>query len=150
MGRAKIGVMAGVILSMAALGSVSKVAHAQDAEGQQVSVSYVRVESEAPADLDRKIRALRWGVGVSTAAIPIGMASFLGGGAACSVNGIFVDKGCSTGQSAAIGIGIGLMVAGTAGMIASAILLRRRKQERKDLYAARRLNWSHASGSFVF
>jgi len=129
---------------------VPEIARAQDAKSEDVSISFVGVESEARANLDQKIRALRWGVGVSTAAIPIGTVSFLWGAAACSVNGIFEDGDCSRGQNAAIGIGIGLMLVGTAGMVASAILLRRRKQERKDLQAARRLHWSHASGTFVF
>jgi hypothetical protein len=114
----------------------------------------VGVQPEAPADLDRRIRALRWGVGVSTAAIPIGAAFFFGGAAACLANDVgnlFVsNQGCSTGQRAVGGIGIALMILGTAGMITSAVLLRRRKQERKRLHASRRLHWNHASGSFVF
>jgi Trk-type K+ transport system membrane component len=67
------------------------------------------------------------------------------------VGNLFVsNQGCSTGQRAVGGIGIALMILGTAGMITSAVLLRRRKQERKRLHASRRLHWNHASGSFVF
>lgn len=107
------------------------------------------VESSAPGeDLDAKIRGLRWGVGISTVAIPLGAGLLVGGAAAC-VGDLFGD-GCTTGQTAMISLGIVFMIAGTGGMIASAILLRRRKLERKGLHADRRFRWSQDKGAFVF
>jgi hypothetical protein len=152
MSKAQIGVVLGVVVSTTALGMVPDLAHAQAAVGDEAGVSYrAAVETKAPGeDLDRKIRALRWGVATSTVAIPLGTGLLLGGAASCSVNDIFSDPACSAGQKAAMGIGVGLMIAGTAGMIASAILLRRRKQARKRLQTARRLHWGDASGSLVF
>jgi hypothetical protein len=152
MSRAQIGVVVGVIVSTTALGVVPDLARAQDgvSDGAIVLDDPSVQREDGGEDLDRKIRSLRWGVATSAVAIPLGTGLFLGGAASCSVNGIFSDPSCSTGQKAAMGIGVGLMIAGTAGMIASAILLRRRKQERKRLQTARRLHWDDASGSFVF
>ena len=152
MSRAQIGVVVGVIVSTTALGVVPNLARAQDgvSDGAIVLDDPSVQREDGGEDLDRKIRSLRWGVATSAVAIPLGTGLFLGGAASCSVNGIFSDPSCSTGQKAAMGIGVGLMIAGTAGMIASAILLRRRKQERKRLQTARRLHWDDASGSFVF
>ncbi|MEM7135220.1 MAG: hypothetical protein AAF500_01505 [Myxococcota bacterium] len=126
-------------------------AHAQEDPGAEAGVfEGSSVESSAPGeDLDRKIRALRWGVALSTVSIPLGMGLFLGGAAACFGTGIFGDS-CTGGENAMISLGIVFMIAGTAGMITSAILLRRRKQERRGLHASRRLRWSYESGAFVF
>jgi len=151
MSKAQIGVVLGVIVSTTTLGVVPNPAHAQAAVGDEAEVSYrAAVETKAPGeDLDRKIRALRWGVATSTVAIALGGGSLFGGAASCAA-GLFSEPSCSAGQKAATGIGIGLMIAGTAGMIASAILLRRRKQERKRLQTAGRLQWHGASGALVF
>ncbi len=152
MRKAKIGIAAGLIFSTTVFGTVPDLAHAQDAVGDEAAATDgASVESEARKDdLHRKIRALRWGVAASTIAIPLGTAMWVGGAASCVANGLFSNRNCSAGQKATIGIGVSLSVAGTAGMIASAILLRRRKQERKGQLSARRLHWSDASGSFVF
>ncbi|MEM9727438.1 MAG: hypothetical protein AAF997_02555, partial [Myxococcota bacterium] len=122
----------------------TSVAQAQgDETGNQAGVfEGAQVESSAPGeDLERKIRALRWGVALSSVAVPLGAAFLVGGSVACDITGIF-DESCSPGEVALQGIGISLMIAGTGGLIASAILLRRRKLEQRGLHAERRLRFS--------
>ncbi|MEM7435137.1 MAG: hypothetical protein AAF436_08295 [Myxococcota bacterium] len=144
-------VLTSALLSAFLWTAATPTAHAQDTPGDEAGVfEGSSVESSAPGeDLDRKIRALRWGVALSTVSIPLGMGLFLGGAAACIGTGIFGDN-CTGGETAMISLGIVFMIAGTAGMITSAILLRRRKQERRGLHANRRLRWSYESGAFVF
>lgn len=147
-GRVRLGVAIGLAASWIGTGST---AHAQDGAASEAGVfEDAPVESSAPGeDLERKIRALRWGVAISTVAIPLGVGLLLGGAGACLGNNI-LGSDCTTGQVAAQGIGIAFMVAGTAGMITSAILLRRRKRERMGLHADRRLRWSYTKSAFVF
>ena len=126
-------------------------ASAQDGTGSEAGVfEGAPVESSAPGeDLDRKIRSLRWGVALSSVAVPLGAGLFIGGAVACEVDGVF-GSGCTTGEAAAQGIGIAFMGLGTAGLITSAILLRRRKLERRGLHANRRFHWSTEQHRWVF
>lgn len=141
----------GAALLVTIVAATAGTARAQDDGDEPGVYEDAPVETSASGgDLDRKIRALRWGVATSTVAIPLGAGLLFGGALACFGTEFLSTDRCTSGQIALQGIGIALMIAGTGGMIASAILLRRRKQERKGLRAARKLQWSYTKGAFVF
>ena len=95
-------------------------------------------------EMDVRVRRAGIGVGVSVTAMVVGL-----------VSGAAVASSPLSAPTAAIGIGMAMMVGGLGGTIASGILLRRRKRERDRLKEAhygtpRRVQWDLTQSRLVF
>jgi hypothetical protein len=125
-----------------------------DAAGVDVTPSPSRtVDGYTLEEMELRVKRAKIGLGVSALSTVVGF----GIGIAAATNTLCILEPCTEpGWVAPVGItGAVLMAGGVAGMIASGILLRRRKRDRDSLREAdygtpRRVQWDLARSRLVF
>lgn len=127
-----------------------------DATGVEASPLAASVSAaRTRAEMERRVKAARVGVGVSAVTLVLG-AVIAGAGAAASINRSFSSTPPDTsGADAAVWAGTALVGVGGVSMIATGILLGKRKRKLRDLQEAhyttpRRLQSDLANSRLVF
>lgn len=132
--------------------------HAVSKPESKFSLEYQEQKSPAVHEMELRVRRARIGLGVSGiayfAGASMGLAAFMGFFSACFLSDPL--EPCAPDWVAPLGwTGVALAAGGLAGMIASGVLLHKRKRDRDSLRQARyggprRVQWDLARSQFVF